>query len=154
MMIEGKFITTDNDMSDINNIRRKVFLDEQGIEKDIIFDNLDDKALNVVIYENDTNKKQPVAVGRIIIETDHALISHVAVLKEFRGKGYGDLVIRMLVNKAFDKNMPATYVNSPKSCKGFFEKIGFIEIDEKNKVNNEYQMMAIYKGKDIRNCMK
>ena len=154
MLIEGKFITPDNDMSDINNIRYKVFIEELKIKEDMICDGLDEKALHVVIYENDNNKKYPVAGGRIIIEADHGLISHVAVIKDFRGKGYGDLVVRMLVNKAFEKNIPIAYVNTPINCRRFFEKIGFTSIDKESKNSNkEYKKMVLYKEKNTRKCM-
>lgn len=130
-MISSKWFSGYDNLDDCHYIRNSVFVDEQKIDKNLEFDGSDTNAFcHLAVYENN----KPVATGRIIIENSQYLIGRVAVLKEFRKKGYGDLVIRMLIRKAYDSGAEKQYVHAQISAKGFYEKLGFIpygnEFDE------------------------
>lgn len=120
-MIEGKFIYGDQDLSEIFAIRREVFCKEQKISEEEEFDELDKKALHVIISE----KGKKLAVGRLVKEEDYFKIGRIAVLKEFRGMYYGDFVVRMLVDKAFQLGAKEVHISAQTYAIGFYEKIGF-----------------------------
>ena len=77
------------------DIRRRVFVDEQGYSADTEIDRFDQMAVYALAFdEND----RPAGTGRLIINDDsHFQIGRVCVLKEARGQGLGDLVVRMLL---------------------------------------------------------
>ena len=94
-MIRGKFLTSQDDVSAVMDIRRRVFVDEQGYSADTEIDGFDKMAVYALAYdEND----RPAGTGRLIINDESRFqIGRVCVLKEARGEGLGDLVVRMLL---------------------------------------------------------
>jgi predicted GNAT family N-acyltransferase len=114
-------------MKDAHQIRRSVFIEEQNVPDAIEMDGLDEDAVHLVVYED----KKPVATGRMLINDGHGggdnelTIGRVAVLKEKRGRGYGGLVMRMLIRKAFEKGFTMQYIHAQVSVRGFYETLGF-----------------------------
>lgn len=133
-MIQGKILSYGDDLTDIFNIRRKVFIEEKGIPEEKVFDQLDKEAMHVLVYENISNcsdkrtvdkKKTPVAAGRIRYEDNVCKIDNVAVLKEYRNNQYGDFTVRMLLNKAFTAGIKDVQLLTTEDVTDFFRKIGF-----------------------------
>lgn len=128
MYIQGKFKTYQDDISEIIEIRRKVFVEEQHKKEEEEFDEYDKNAIFCVVYEeNEDDKiKIPVGTGRLVLlEDGRYKIGRIAIKKEYRGKQYGDMVVKMLVNKAFMAGASEVYVGAQIRAKGFYEKIGF-----------------------------
>ncbi len=117
MYIDGK----DKKVEDAFFVRKKVFVEEQGIDPIIDFDNLDREAIHVVVYEDE----QPVGTGRLIYKDNAYFLGRVCVLSEFRKKSYGDLIVKMLLDKAFRIGVNKVYCHAQLEVKGFYEKIGF-----------------------------
>ncbi len=135
MLVQGKLLSIENDLSDVYYIRREVFINEMKLPESIVFDDQDEMAMNVIVYE-EVGSKKAVATGRICFDGEACEISHVAVLKEFRRKKYGDFAVRMLINKAFTSGFHEvkSIVNST-SIK-FFENIGFHIVDENKRMQD------------------
>jgi len=138
MYIQGKILNPGDDLAEALNIRKKVFVEEYTISYDKEFDLLDELAIHAVAYEKmsanensaKSQEKKAVATGRIFYDGEKCILDKVSVLKEYRGKEYGDFVVRLLLNKAFLAGVNEVYADSFVSAEGFFEKIGFIRIDE------------------------
>lgn len=124
-MIRTKWFVSGDVLDDPNMIREKVFGEELKALKNIEMDKVDFGATHVVVYDNIT----PVATGRMIVENDVVKFSRIAVLKEFRGNKYGDLVMRMLIRKAFTEGFSKQYIHSRIGVVGFYEKLGFVVSD-------------------------
>lgn len=124
-MVRTKWCIGDNDLIDSYTIRAKVFINEQGIPVELEMDNKDFKAQHVIIY----NDEKAVATGRLSIDKVYT-IGRVAVLKEERRNGYGDLVVRMLVRRAFDLGANKVMIHAQKKAVKFYETIGFTIIGE------------------------
>ena len=126
MYIQGKFKTLKDDLTDVFEIRRKVFVEEQNIPEKIEFDDWDSKALFCVVYELGA-KNQSVATGRLIWLSDtQCKIGRIAVLREYRRQSYGDMVVKMLVNKAFMEGAKEVIVEAQIQAVDFYKKIGFV----------------------------
>ncbi len=109
-------------LDDAYMVREAVFIKEQGVHVDLERDEHDLKAVHIVVYDG----KEPVACGRVIFpDNNTATLGRIAVLKEHRGSGYGDLVVRMLIRHAFDSGYEKQYVHSQLPARGFYEKLGF-----------------------------
>lgn len=72
---------------DAMNIRRNVFMSEQGYKNE--FDEIDDRALHIVIYDNE----KPVATCRIYKEGNSYVLGRIAVDKACRGKNLGTVLL-------------------------------------------------------------
>ncbi len=125
-MVEGKFLRSEDGFSDSIKIRKKVFVEEMGFTVESVMDEWDSIAEHVIVY-NEEHKI--VAAGRLTLMGKQFWISQVAVLKEERGKYYGDFVVRMLVDRVFRNNGQEIWVKADENTFHFFAKIGFTAIE-------------------------
>ncbi len=120
-MIEGKYLSGNDDLSQIYELREAVFQKELGFRKELERDGYDSLAIHAIAYENQV----PVATGRILFDGEIYRISRVAVGSEYRGKGYGDFIVRMLVNKALLSGAKEIYTSTLLTGQKMFQAIGF-----------------------------
>lgn len=125
-MISASYSEGYDAMKDVLPIRELVFVKEQGMHRDDVTDALDDVAIHVVAYEG----HQPVGAGRLIISPEGCSIGKIAVIKEKRKKYYGDLIVRMLIQKGFDLGAKAIMVHAQHEAIPFYETIGFEAVGE------------------------
>lgn len=148
-MIQGKILSYGDNLEDVFMIREKVFVEELGVPKENEFDELEDMAMHVLVFENNlgiqdaNHNKIPVATGRIIYDGENCVIDHVAVLKEFRNKEYGDFTIRMLINRALISGIDAITITSPINVASFFEKVGFVQKEDPISIENDSCIMIL-----------
>lgn len=113
---------------DAKSIRYTVFIDEQGFDTEIDEYDDDNKALHIVLYDND----KAIATARAFEEEkDIYHIGRVAVLKELRGKGYGREVLEhfeeYLKNDIQAKKIT---ISAQLHAKGFYEALGYTVIGD------------------------
>ncbi|SFA84224.1 Predicted N-acyltransferase, GNAT family [Acetitomaculum ruminis DSM 5522] len=120
-MIKGVYLSVEDDMSQVKNIREKVFNEELKVPKEANTDGLDKMAMSVIL----DHEGKKVATGRMRFDGEEFIMDQVAVLKEERGQGYGDFVVRMLLDKVFMSNGTDINTDVVKGTEGFFETIGF-----------------------------
>lgn len=151
-MIQGKLLSNIEDLSEIYEIRKKVFVEELGISEEIVIDELDQSAIHAFVYEGQELKKV-VAIGRILYDGETYSIDKVAVKKEYRGLMYGDFIVRLLLNKAFAAGAEKILLYSQPDTIGFYTKIGFQNscntITEYGKI---YNIMTISKNNVVKKC--
>ena len=125
-MICGRYYLGLDHMDEIAPIRREVFGTEQGWSDEILFDETDETAIQAVVYK-DINRTIPVGVGRLHKTEDGEgyKIGRIAVKKEERGQGYGDFIVRMLVDKGLMMGADCVLVGAQPHAIPFYEKIGF-----------------------------
>lgn len=121
-MVTGKFLTGNDDLSEVFRIREEVFVKEQNIARELEHDALDQGAIHVLIHDHGCN----VATGRLLCLDGSYSIGRVAVVKEERGKYYGDFVVRILVDKAFRLGAKEIAIDAQSQTVPFYEKIGFV----------------------------
>ena len=85
--MEVTFVTWDEAESALRNIRQKVFVEEQNVPSDLEWDADDKQAIHVLGKEGN----RPVACARIV---KSSYLGRVAVLKDYRGHGWGGRLIR------------------------------------------------------------
>ena len=165
MFIQGKYLLGGlHDISECLAIRKEVFGEEQKFMTAACEDKDDRSAIFALAYETektdlpDGSAKEnllPVATGRLLFLDDCYKIGRIAVKKEFRGKKYGDFIVRMLVDKAFTMGAKEVFVGAQKHAIPFYEKIGFIPVDEEYFEDEIYhKMMKIMPTTCKRDCGK
>ena len=108
-------------------VRQTVFVDEQGFTDE--FDDIDDIAYHVVLFDKD----KPVATGRCFTDEKHPKSYHigrVAVLKEYRNKHLGDMIIKNLEDYIKSTGADTIELSSQYQVKPFYARHGYIEEGE------------------------
>lgn len=112
------------------------------------FDIFDEKSMQLILF----NDNLPVANGALYFDNGVYHISHVCVVPEFRGKYIGDLLMRVLLVKAFNMGAEAVCSTPPATVKPFFEKYGFIGNDTLT-VTEKTLLLKSKCGHDCTNCI-
>lgn len=102
-------------------IRRVVFIDEQGVPEELERDDYDQSAVHFLAQVNG----KPVGTARIVRTGDAAKIGRVAVLKEARGTQQGQALIRACVDWARREGLRKAVLGAQLDALGFYEKLGF-----------------------------
>lgn len=104
-------------------VRMQVFVLERNIAIENEFDKNDhDGTVYVVLYDNE----KPVATGRFLKTDDHIVRpGRIAVLKDYRNKGLGELVITELEKYAQNEGCHTSVIHGELSAAGFYEKLGY-----------------------------
>jgi len=120
--MEIKKAGTDKEISDAQEVRRIVFIEEQGISADLDIDGQDKLSDHFVAY----SENKPIATTRIrYINKDLAKIERTAVITEFRGKGVGKQLIEKSINYLEKKGVKEIVLHAQEHAKGFYKKLGF-----------------------------
>lgn len=117
-MIEGRWFPQGADISQAIALRQAVF----GRGRD----SLDALAQQVVVYREGA----PVGTARLRWEDGLFRADGVCVLPAERGKGYGDLLIRLLLYKAATHGGREVAVLSPAAAAPFFLRCGFVAVSQ------------------------
>jgi predicted GNAT family N-acyltransferase len=108
-------------------IRKKVFIEEQGIPPELEYDDQDGQAEHFVAYLNDV----PVSTARVISgEGSTVVLGRVAAIKEYRHKGITRKVIERI--EEFEKEIGCSEIqlHAQSSAILFYQKMGYVGFGE------------------------
>jgi len=128
MIIEIKSFSTEEkeNMISCYKIRNRIFVEEQGVDKTLEFDGLDDHAVHYLLSEDGKD----VATARWIEKPEGVKIERFAVLKEYRNKAYGTLLLKYILVELVLSKKPI-FLHSQESAVKFYSVNGFdIEGDD------------------------
>lgn len=120
-MITNQWICGNGDLKDVLAVRENVFVSEQGFASEDEFDLLDEQAMHVVIYDGE----RPIGTGRLYHDGKTFRIGRICVVKEERGQGVGDLLMRLLLVKAFEFEPSQVRIDAQERVRKFYENFGF-----------------------------
>jgi len=120
-MITMKWFFGAEGLEDAHNIRRSVFIEEQGLTEAEEYDNTDYACTHLVAYENAT----PIATGRIMLYGEDYIIGRVAVLKAHRGRQLGIGIMQALIEACLQMGGQRQILHAQTHARGFYEKLGF-----------------------------
>ncbi|WP_342305425.1 GNAT family N-acetyltransferase [Methanolobus sp. ZRKC5] len=121
-----KWINGSDDFSDAYKVRRDVFVIEQNIDENLELDEYDVISLHLVVY----NDKIPVATGRIFEHDDSFTIGRICIIKEYRNRNIGKLLMKNLIEKTISMGAKELHLSSQLYATGFYKKFGFKEYGE------------------------
>lgn len=121
-MLKVKIAETPAEKEQAFDVRRKVFVEEQGVPLHIEMDEYDDSATHFVGF----NLEQPIAAARIR-ETESGIgkIERVCVLPEYRGQHVGVLMMNEMEEYAKTAGLFTLKLNSQSYAIPFYEKLGY-----------------------------
>ena len=127
-MIRGVYLNTMNDdLSECRKIYYQVFgktnNDDMNAEQWRENDNIEDMAIYLLLYnENEV----PVGAARLIFDFDGMFkFDGLSVLPEYRKKGYGDFIMHMMFDKAYQSGAHYLVSDDVAHMPEYFKKYGF-----------------------------
>ena len=113
------FATWADDRAAIEAVRRRVFIEEQGVPEDEEWDASDPDCVHVLAI---AAKRDVVGTARL---DDTGKIGRVAVIREWRGKGVGARLVEALIEHARQKGFERVHLNAQVTALDFYRRLGF-----------------------------
>jgi len=104
-------------------IRFTVFVEEQGVPPEIELDDQDIKSIHAVAFEG----THAVGTARLLPDGH---IGRMAVLKQWRRRGIGTLMLQSLVQRAKERGAAEVVLSSQVHAVPFYRAHGFVEEGE------------------------
>ncbi|CAN4279526.1 GNAT family N-acetyltransferase [Pseudoxanthomonas sp. LjRoot125] len=107
-------------LQDLRRVREAVFIEEQGVPRDLEQDALDPLCHHVIARDADG---APIGTARLT--PDHR-IGRMAVLSAWRGRGVGEALLRALMVEARQRQWPAVSLHAQVNAERFYARHGFL----------------------------
>jgi ElaA protein len=118
-------IARTTDIAACRALRRRVFIEEQGVSEADEIDDLDGEAIHLLAVVAD----RPVGTARLLLQGDTGKIGRVCVLAEARGADIGAALIRAAVaDLAAMPGISRAKLGAQVHAVGFYERLGFAAV--------------------------
>ena len=117
-VIEIQIVDWHDRQEALKAIRKSVFIDEQHVPKDLEWDGRDTECTQFLL----TADTAPVATARL---TPEGQIGRMAVLKDFRGKGFGSRLLAAVIEQAKHAGHKQVFLRAQVSVIEFYLRHGF-----------------------------
>jgi len=119
-----ELVTGDVELQEAFEVRRQVFVREQGISEDLVFDGHDREALHMVVKDGE----RVIGSARVQFLADNqAKLERMAVLKRYRRKGIGKEMLLFLDAVWKDKQVQQVIIHAQLEVVPFYKLCGFDE---------------------------
>ena len=121
-----KFAENETEYDGVRELRRRVFVEEQGIPENLVFggDSGDDDNLIVVL-----DGPSVIASARIIFSLpDTAKIERMAVLETLRNQGVGKKLMAFIISEIKNRGFSKVYLHAQYSAVDFYKTCGFRDV--------------------------
>lgn len=108
------------DKETLQCIRKKVFIEEQHIPKELEWDEDDDRATHFLV----SIEGEPIATARL---KGDGQIGRMAVLHDFRHSNIGSQLLIFILKTAQSRSIRPVFLNAQIQVIGFYKKHGFKE---------------------------
>jgi len=119
-----KLVISDRELKEALEVRKRVFIEEQGIPEDLELDGHDTEALHMVVEDGD----RVIGTARVLFPaTGQAKIERMAILKPFRHRGIGRRIISFLIEELSHRQVEQVVLHAQCSVVAFYKSCGFEE---------------------------
>ncbi len=120
-------VETHRELASALEIRKEVFVLEQGIPAELDNDGKDGDALHVLVYAGG----RAVATGRVVVSgTGEAVLARIAVRREHRNRGLGRRVVRELEALGAEGGARTFRLHPHHYLERFYEGLGYRTVGE------------------------
>jgi len=117
-----KLVTGDVELKEAFEVRRQVFVREQGVSEDLVFDGHDREALHMVVKDGE----RVIGSARVQFLADNqAKLERMAILKHYRRKGIGKEILLFLDAVWKDKQVQQVIIHAQLEVVPFYKLCGF-----------------------------
>lgn len=117
-----KIVNTSDMLNDAYEIRKKVFVLEQGVPLENEIDQFESSSTHVIGYDN---LQSPFATGRFRTYKNGAKIERVAILASHRKLGYGKSLMQFIEASAKEADYHTLTLNAQCHAQHFYETLGY-----------------------------
>tara|TARA_B110000196_G_scaffold309684_1_gene311606 strand:- start:37 stop:960 length:924 start_codon:yes stop_codon:yes gene_type:complete len=121
--MEISIVKWENAESSLRLIRQRVFIEEQNVPEDLEWDSLDKQAIHILGKEGN----HPVACARLVKDQ---ILGRVAVLKDYRGHGWGDRLIHAAEQYLLERGKARLSLSAQANSYPFYFKNGYRHDEE------------------------
>ncbi len=104
-------------------VREMVFIREQGVPAELEWDELDACGMHLIAMDAARNA---IGTARLLLQDAQGAVGRMAVLKEWRGKGVGNALMRRLLEEADKRQIRQVTLNAQVHAAGFYARFGFL----------------------------
>ncbi|MFF4869079.1 GNAT family N-acetyltransferase [Streptomyces sp. NPDC003444] len=129
---EVREVLGDEDREACFAVRREVFVEEQGVPRELEYDAYDATAVHVLAVREDG---LPLGTGRLLHGADAlgktggdasvGSLGRLAVAKAARGLGVGAALVRGIEEAARERGLTAVDLHAQTHALGFYERLGY-----------------------------
>ena len=120
-----KLVIGDVELKEAFEVRRQVFVREQDISEDLVFDGHDKEALHMVVKDGE----RVIGTARVQFLTDNqAKLERMAILERYRRKGIGKEMLLFLDAVWKDKQVQQVIIHAQLEVVPFYKLCGFDEL--------------------------
>lgn len=117
-----KLVASDSELKGAFEVRRRVFVEEQGISEDLVFDDHDEEALHIVVKDGE----RVIGTARVLfLAANQAKLERMAISKPFRRKGIGRRIISFLNEELRNKQVEQVILHAQLTVVTFYKSCGF-----------------------------
>lgn len=116
-----KLVKSKKEIDKAINIRKIVFVKEQKVPYEIEIDGLDPESKHFLAYYNN----KPIGCARIRRNKTTAKLERIAILKEYRCKGYGTKLTNFLIEYCKTQDVEKISMHAQIQVIDFYKKFGF-----------------------------
>ncbi|UCH42911.1 MAG: GNAT family N-acetyltransferase [Dehalococcoidales bacterium] len=122
--ISYRLVANKDELEEAFEVRRRVFVSEQGIDENLEWDGHDGEALHMVVKDGE----MVVGTARVLFLPDkQAKIERMAVLEPFRNRGIGRGIISFLSEELKTRDIEEAVLHAQHTAVGFYRACGFKE---------------------------
>jgi predicted GNAT family N-acyltransferase len=141
-MFRLKEVTSAAELQMAQQIRRQVFVEEQGIPAVLEYDDADSIATHVLAYQDNL----AVATGRLLIGADgQGVLGRIAVLPAYRGCGLGGQIVRQLEAYAASNSVRRLLLHPHSYLETFYCALGYQTIPDSESSVGVHRLIAMEK---------
>ena len=119
-----KPVNNDEELNGAFEVRRRVFVEEQGVSEDVEIDGHDREALHMVVEE----EGRVIGTARVMFLAEgKAKIERMAIMKLFRRRGIGRNIIFFLLEELRSRQVKQVILYAQYSVIDFYRSCGFEE---------------------------
>lgn len=123
----------------LSQIRRRVFIEEQGVPEDLEWDAHDDASVHLMAWDLGAT---PVGCVRLLPDFS---VGRMAVLSEYRGLGIGSALLAAAIEYAQEADWPFVTLSAQTQAIAFYQKAGFVvESEEYLDANIPHRDMRLH----------
>lgn len=116
-----KRIATKEQLEDAFQIRKTVFVKEQGVAEEVELDEYEEICDHVIVYD----ENMPVGTGRMRVVDEMAKLERICVLASHRMHSLGKTIMNELEEIAIEKGLKQAKLNGQVQAIPFYEKLGY-----------------------------
>ncbi len=114
-----RIVNWEGEATAVRSIRTTVFIQEQRVPVELEWDEFDIASMHLLAFNM---QGKPVGTARLLSDGH---IGRMAVLKEWRGKGYGSAMLKRILDELRSRHIQKAMLNAQTTAVKFYEKFGF-----------------------------